>query len=176
MPSEYASGSIETTSVSVKLTGGSATLDLTQYVPTTEQGGIEFLGWSTDRNAAYGEMTSITVTGDTTLYAIWSNPDDNTSDSIDTNTEVNTNTDTEPDTNSENPGGIVIYGDVNCDGVVTMEDVTSLQRIMAQLTTHTSFGANSKTNSDCNHDGVVNMEDVTTIQRYLAKLIPNLDP
>jgi len=169
-------GSIATPSVSVRLIDGSATLDLTGYVPTTEQSDLTFAGWSTDRNASYGEMTSITITGNTTLYAIWSNASEVTSD--DTNTEVgpDTNTETNPDTNSDNNGGLVIYGDVNCDGTVTMEDVTSLQKIIAQLTTHTSFGVNSRTNSDCNHDGFVNMEDVTTIQRYLAKLIPNLDP
>ncbi|MCR5636098.1 MAG: SH3 domain-containing protein [Clostridiales bacterium] len=67
------------------------------------------------------------------------------------------------------------YGDVNCDGYVNMEDITSLQRIIADLTNYTSFGAMSRVNADANHDGGVNMEDVTTIQKYLAQLISTLD-
>ncbi len=70
--------------------------------------------------------------------------------------------------------GEAVYGDVNNDGKVNMEDVTSLQKIIAKLTTHESYGGNSELNSDCNHDGKVNMEDVVHIQKYLAKLIPEL--
>ncbi|MCR5635752.1 MAG: dockerin type I repeat-containing protein [Clostridiales bacterium] len=84
----------------------------------------------------------------------------------------------------ENPDDVVIpalkdsamYGDVNCDGVVNMEDVTSLQKIIAKLTTHEAYGALSRINSDCNHDDDVNMMDVVEIQKYVAKLIDSLDP
>ena len=56
-----------------------------------------------------------------------------------------------------------------------MEDVTALQKIIAELNTHNDYGEMSKINSDCNHDDVITMEDVTTIQKFLAKLIDSLD-
>ena len=56
-----------------------------------------------------------------------------------------------------------------------MQDVTSLQKIMAELSKFEDFGENSEANSDCNHDNAVNMQDVTTIQKFLAELLPSLD-
>ncbi len=69
-----------------------------------------------------------------------------------------------------------LYGDVDCNGKVTMEDVVALQKIMAKLATHEDYGKMSRINSDCVHDDVINMMDVTEIQKFLAKLIPDLDP
>ncbi|MDD5923802.1 MAG: dockerin type I repeat-containing protein [Clostridia bacterium] len=65
----------------------------------------------------------------------------------------------------------MVTGDVNCDGIVTMEDVTDLQKVIADIITLESLGSNALENADCNYDAKVTMEDVTMIQKYLAKLI-----
>ena len=49
-----------------------------------------------------------------------------------------------------------------------MEDVTSIQRVVAKLST---FRPSQKERADVTDDGKVNMEDITYIQRYVAKLI-----
>lgn len=69
----------------------------------------------------------------------------------------------------------VLYGDVNCDGKVSMLDVVSLQKVIAKLTTHEGYGEKSEITSDCNHDGKINLLDVTQIQKFIAKLLPDLD-
>ena len=52
-----------------------------------------------------------------------------------------------------------------------MKDVTSLQWVIAELTTNEQFGSMSMNNSDCNRDGKPTMIDVTLIQRFIAQLI-----
>ncbi|MCR5635601.1 MAG: leucine-rich repeat protein [Clostridiales bacterium] len=114
-------------------------------------------------------------------------------DSDDTNTEINTEseidtssaTDTEPtsqsDTESDNTSDTStdtekatdtdkqgMTGDLNGDGVVTMEDVVILQKHIAKLV---EFTVEQTKLADVNGDGIVNMLDVTTIQKYIAKLI-----
>ena len=121
-----------------------------------------------------------------TLYAVWKKGDNgnymNTSDSdkhsdnLDTNTEKETDTGNTSDDSEEPVPDKPLYGDVDCNGVVNMEDVVALQKIMAKLTTHEAYGEKSRINSDCTHEGDVNMVDVTEIQKFLAKLIPDLDP
>lgn len=116
-----------------------------------DNGDIEFLGWNTARNA-HGSMYQ---SGDTfenlrkniVLYAIWENTDITPED------------------------GEVYLGDVNCDGKIDMIDVTSLQKIIAQLETFEKYGESSEANADTNKSGNVNMEDVVTIQKYIAQLI-----
>ncbi len=81
-------------------------------------------------------------------------------------------TDSDIPTDTDKP----MYGDVNCDGKITMEDITSLQKIVAKLVTYESFGKMSETNADCDFDGKGTMIDVTLIQKYLAKLITSFEP
>lgn len=57
-----------------------------------------------------------------------------------------------------------IRGDTDCDGVVTICDVTEIQRSLADLATP-SF---DKRAADVNGDGL-NISDATQIQRYLAE-------
>ncbi|MCR5636459.1 MAG: hypothetical protein K6F76_04700 [Clostridiales bacterium] len=83
-----------------------------------------------------------------------------------------TDSDIPTDTDTDKP----MYGDVNCDGKITMEDITSLQKIVAKLVTYESFGKMSETNADCDFDGKGTMIDVTLIQKYLAKLITSFEP
>ncbi|MCR5635648.1 MAG: InlB B-repeat-containing protein [Clostridiales bacterium] len=166
-----------------------------------ERKGYEFLGWSkeqitkeiNDKNINEIDINSFYQPGDfyldgesITLYAVWKKIDDGSyMDVSDTDKNTDTtgphdgsDTSTEKDTeDSEEPvPSKPLYGDVDCNGKVTMEDVVALQKIMAKLATHEEYGEMSRINSDCVHDDVINMMDVTEIQKFLAKLIPDLDP
>ncbi|MCR5635658.1 MAG: dockerin type I repeat-containing protein [Clostridiales bacterium] len=119
-------------------------------LPTPVLAGSTFKEWNTARDGSGIGMTGVLASlpqKNVTLYAIF-----------------------------ENSGGQPLYGDVDCSGEVKMEDVTSLQKIIAALSTYESYGAMSKINADCDGDGQGSMTDVTLIQRYLAKLIPSLGP
>ncbi len=119
-------------------------------LPTPVLAGSTFKEWNTARDGSGIGMTGVLASlpqKNVTLYAIF-----------------------------ENNGGQPLYGDVDCSGEVKMEDVTSLQKIIAALSTYESYGAMSKINADCDGDGQGSMTDVTLIQRYLAKLIPSLGP
>ncbi|MDD5923224.1 MAG: dockerin type I repeat-containing protein [Clostridia bacterium] len=140
-----------------------------EYVPDTDTSSDDT---NTDDTNSDDTNTDDTNTDDT-------NSDDTSSDdtnSDDTNTDDTNSDDTNTDdTNTDDIPEKPLYGDVNCDDVVNMEDVTALQKIIAELNTHNDYGEMSKINSDCNHDDVITMEDVTTIQKFLAKLIDSLD-
>ncbi len=103
-----------------------------------------------------------------------SETDTSTNTETETDTNTDTSTDTGTDTETDTDVKTVVSGDINCDGKINMEDVTSLQKIIAKLIDFEKYGETSKANADCNHDGKVNMEDVVQIQKYLAKLIPSL--
>ena len=57
-------------------------------------------------------------------------------------------------------------GDADGDGVVTINDVTVIQRVLAEA----AELANPLT-ADVNKDGAVTIEDATLIQNYLAEMI-----
>lgn len=59
----------------------------------------------------------------------------------------------------------VLYGDVNLDGRVTVQDVTLIQKYASRTTTLTGQALK---NADVNADGSVTTYDATLIQRYLA--------
>ena len=63
------------------------------------------------------------------------------------------------------------YGDVNCDGDVNMEDVTDLQRILADLASYTNFGDKSQAQSDVTRDFDVTMTDIVYLQQVIAEII-----
>ncbi len=120
--------------------------------------------------------------GDTYYYTIsLKNLDENVRFGYDTKLIINDETVNAEISVSEDGSIITFYhvkamsfmlnGDVNCDGVVTMEDVTALQKVIANLITLESLGSNSSEKADCNNDTQVTMEDVTMIQKYLARLI-----
>ncbi|MCR5635695.1 MAG: leucine-rich repeat protein [Clostridiales bacterium] len=162
--------------------------------------GYDFIGWSVekitkeinDSNINEIDIYSFYQKGDyylegepLTLYAVWKKVDNGEYMNI-TDTEKTTDTtgpkdsDTSTEKDSDDTDEPVpdkpLYGDVDCNGKVTMEDVVALQKIMAKLATHEDYGKMSRINSDCVHDDVINMMDVTEIQKFLAKLIPDLDP
>ena len=58
-----------------------------------------------------------------------------------------------------------IKGDVNSDGKVGIDDVTYIQKYLANLA---EFTAQQEALADVNKDGEVNIDDVTLIQKHLA--------
>ena len=62
----------------------------------------------------------------------------------------------------------VVYGDVNCDGEVTVADLICAARHLVVLETITEpcrFEA-----ADANGDGRVNIADIIRLERYLAEI------
>ena len=61
-----------------------------------------------------------------------------------------------------------LLGDVNNDGVVNIQDATTLQRYFAE---YTNIGTVNLAVADVNRDGKINIRDVTQIQRFVAGFI-----
>lgn len=83
------------------------------------------------------------------------------------------------DTNKDDMGGTFVIkavavqdntptliGDANLDGVVNINDVTEIQRHLAE---YKSLSKNAKLNADFNKDGEITIEDCTSMQYYLAE-------
>ena len=64
-----------------------------------------------------------------------------------------------------------VLGDADCDGTVTVSDVTIIQRYIAEYDIKEKF---DKKAADVNKDGAVTIDDVTIIQRYLAEFVKKL--
>ena len=58
---------------------------------------------------------------------------------------------------------IFLYGDVNGDGKVDIDDLTRLRRYIAESSTVIFPGA------DVNGDGTVDIDDLTRLRRYIAE-------
>ena len=67
--------------------------------------------------------------------------------------------------------GDVLYGDVNCDKQVRINDVVLLNRYLAKTA---DVSAQGKKNADCVKDGNITADDSTAIKEFLARLIPSL--
>ncbi|MCH5297221.1 MAG: leucine-rich repeat protein [Ruminococcus sp.] len=65
-----------------------------------------------------------------------------------------------------------MLGDVDLDGEITIYDVTTLQKYLADITTLTSEQLSV---CDVNKDGSIGIDDATTIQKYLADVILSFD-
>ncbi len=69
-----------------------------------------------------------------------------------------------------------LIGDVNSDGVITIEDATLLQRHLAEFLNDNNDPLIDETDdawfyrADANKDGKLNIKDVTAIQRHVAEL------
>ncbi len=61
-----------------------------------------------------------------------------------------------------------LLGDVNLDGVVNIDDVTALQKHIADIYT---LSDGELENADVNNDGSINIDDATTIQKCVADII-----
>lgn len=64
------------------------------------------------------------------------------------------------------PESIKQFGDVNHDGVISVDDVTMLQRILAEFVT---VSDEEFANLDFDYDGRTTVSDVTMLQKYLAE-------
>ena len=67
--------------------------------------------------------------------------------------------------------GESIIGDVDQNGVVTINDATAIQYYIADFGTLTE---NQLASADVDGDGEISIKDVTKLQKYLANLIPSL--
>ncbi len=65
----------------------------------------------------------------------------------------------------------ITKGDADGDGIVTVKDVTEIQRFIAELT---DFTDDQKKAADVDGNGVVDISDATLLQRYLAEFIAEL--
>ncbi len=65
------------------------------------------------------------------------------------------------------PTGSGIYGDTNGDKIISVKDVSVIQKYVAKLS---SLKGESLAKADVNGDKTVNIKDATIIQKYIAKL------
>ena len=64
-----------------------------------------------------------------------------------------------------------LYGDVDCNGKIEINDIVLLSRYVAQDATAKAPTAQGLINADCEHNGTIDAGDITAIARYLAHLI-----
>ncbi len=64
------------------------------------------------------------------------------------------------------------YGDVNCDGKVSITDLVMLARYVAEDSEMQPVSAQGVINADCTGDTLVNSSDIVKLARFLAHLIP----
>ena len=67
------------------------------------------------------------------------------------------------------------YGDVNCDGSITIADLVLMARYVAEDVEMQALSAQGIKNADCVLDDKVNSSDITALARYLAHIIPESD-
>lgn len=66
-----------------------------------------------------------------------------------------------------------MYGDVNTSGAITINDVTAIQKHLAEITLLTDEC--QLISADVNQDGEININDATAIQKYLTKLVSTFE-
>ena len=66
----------------------------------------------------------------------------------------------------------ILYGDVDGNGVVDIDDATAVQFHLAKVKT---LDTDALTRADVDHSGVVDVDDVTRIQFFLAKVITSFE-
>ncbi len=85
-----------------------------------------------------------------------------------------------PLANGSNPGSSTtttektddaMYGDVNCDGAITISDLVLMARYVAEDSDMKPLSAQGIKNADCVYDSKVNSSDITALARYLAHII-----
>lgn len=59
----------------------------------------------------------------------------------------------------------IVYGDINSDGVLTIDDATLIQKYMAELMKLSTL---QRVMADFNCDGSITIEDVTEMQKYIS--------
>ena len=85
-------------------------------------------------------------------------------------------TTTTPTMKAPGPIEATKYGDVDCNGIIEINDIVLLSRYVAQDTSipnpPTEQGL---ANADCVRDNSIDSGDITAISRYLAHLIEESD-
>ena len=107
-----------------------------------------------------------TITLDSVDVYYYSEPE------VTTTTTTTATTTTPTTTTTTEPAPIAsLYGDVDCNGKVEINDVVLLSRYVAQDATAKAPSADGLLNADCYYDGTIDSGDITAIARYLAHLI-----
>ena len=104
----------------------------------------------------------ITSTTSTTTYI--GTPAITTATSTTRNGAIITTTSTEP--------GTVLFGDVDCDGDVRINDVVLLNKYLAK---NAKVSPQGLKNADCEYDNQINSKDTTKIKQFLAMFIEQTD-
>ena len=94
-----------------------------------------------------------------------------TTEAIVTTTQAPVTTVTDAGTTTKQETGDVLYGDVNCNGKVQINDVVLLNRYLAKTADITAQG---QKNADCVKDGNITVDDSSAIKEFLARIITAL--
>lgn len=119
-------------------------------------------------NGTVGDF--IVATPDETTTDEVTTPDEPTVDEVTTPDETTTDevtTPDEPTTDEIATPDVLIYGDVNLTGNVSISDATEIQKAVAELITLSELQA---TLADVDADGNITIKDATEIQKYIAEL------
>jgi hypothetical protein len=151
-----------------KYTIGLDTKEANKVVPKdeTKHYDIDFRGL----DITVGGPVTTTTEPITTTTTQPTTPEPTTSPTVPTTTSETapiTTTTTQP-TTSQQPVDTVLYGDVNCDGDVRINDVVLLNKYLAKNATVSPQGLK---NADCEYDEHVNSKDATKIKQFLALII-----
>jgi hypothetical protein len=113
---------------------------------------------ATTTTTEQGTTTSTTTSTTTTVTTTESDP----------GTTTSTTTTTTTTSSSVVPVGDILWGDVNCDKQVRINDVVLLNKHLAGNATITAQG---EKNADCEYDQKLDQKDSTAIKKFLAKLL-----
>ncbi len=122
-------------------------------------------------NGTVGDF--IVATPDETTTDEVTTPDEPTVDEVTTPDEPTTDevtTPDEPTTDEIATPDVLIYGDVNLTGYVSVSDATEIQKAVAELITISDLQAAL---ADVDADGTITVKDATEIQKYIAELPVN---
>ena len=87
--------------------------------------------------------------------------------------EADTTTASEPDTTTV-PNDNTLFGDVDCNGEISVSDAVLLARFLAE-DNEITVSAQGKRNADCAYNDIVDNDDLTMILQYLANLVTKAD-
>ena len=94
---------------------------------------------------------------------------------VDSELDLGATLSTVTDPASQEPPVVILVGDVDNDGLVTIDDATLLQQFFAEFTTEEGAplldlsDEAAFTRTDANRDGKIDIRDVTQIQRLVAE-------
>lgn len=139
---------------------------------------VGLVGAAVGLYSAYGTGSVVDTIGDeVTVYdeeiAVangQSIPSQTTTTTTQTTTQTTTSTDTETTTTTTTKSGIVLYGDANVDGQVTIADAVIIMQSLANADEYT-LSEDGKINADVvDYDGITT-KDALAVQMYVANVI-----